>query len=105
MRGFPKNLNSKKDYKNIIDDFGYSKKVKEAYQGLLNTTTKWKFDKLLESKEDGDSGDDYKIMEETFPIDSNRIIQYKLVDNPDGKLYKLGFKINEVKEVIAKCEE
>ena len=100
MRGFPKNLNSKKDYKNIIDDFGYSKKVKEAYQGLLNTTTKWKFDKLLESKENGDSGDDYKIMED----EERGLVQYKLVDNPDGKLYKLGFKINEVKEVIAKCE-
>ena len=100
MRGFPKNLNSKKDYKNIIDDFGYSKKVKEAYQGLLNTTTKWKFDKLLESKEDGDSGDNYKIMKD----EERGLVQYKLVDNPDGKLYKLGFKINEVKEVIAKCE-
>lgn len=99
MKGFPKTLNSKKDYQNIIDDFGYCKEVKRAYKGLLNSTKKWKFDKLLDDKEDANDGDNYKIMED----EERGLVQYKLVDNPNGKLFKLGFTKEEVQEVIDKC--
>ena len=99
MRGFPKTLNSKKDYQNIIDDFGYGEEVKRAYQGLLNTSKKWQFDKLLDSKENADTGDNYKVMED----EERGLVQYKLVDNPEGKLFKIGFTIQEVQEVIDKC--
>lgn len=99
MKGFPKTLNSKQDYQNIIDEFGYCKEVKRAYQGLLNTSKKWKFDKLLDSEDNADSGDNYKVMED----EDRGLVQYQLVDNPEGKIFKLGFTISEVEEVISKC--
>mgnify|MGYP006292395679 FL=1 len=105
MKGFPKRLNSKKDYENIVDDFGYTKKVKEEYQALLDTDKHYVFDKELASEDERTGpAPDYKVMKEENEEDgSTKIVQYKLVDNPDSKLKKIGFEIQEVQEVIDKC--
>lgn len=103
MRGFPKVLNSRQDYENIVSGFGYTEKVKRAYQGLLNTAEKYKFDKELaaESERTGPAPE-YKVMTQEEE-GTEKIVQFKLVDNTDGKIFKLGFTIDEVEEVIAQC--
>ena len=101
MRGYPDYLNSRQDYDNIIEDFGYNEKTKRAYQGLLNSATKWEFDKVLDSEDEADKGDDYKVMEE----EERGLVQYKRVENENGKIFKLGFTIEEVEEVIEKCSQ
>ena len=103
MRGFPKVLNSRQDYENIISDFGYTAKVKRAYQGLLNTAKKYEFDKELAAESDRTSPEpEYKVMTQEED-EEEKIVQYKLVNNPDGKIFKLGFTIDEVQEVIDQC--
>lgn len=103
MRGFPKVLNSRQDYENIINDFGYTAKVKRAYQGLLNTAQKYEFDKELAAESDRTgSAPEYKVMTQEEE-GTEKIVQYKLVDNPNGKIFKLGFTIDEVQEVIDQC--
>jgi len=103
MRGFPKVLNSRQDYENIVSDFGYTEKVKRAYQGLLNTAEKYKFDKELaaESERTGPAPE-YKVMTQEEE-GTEKIVQFKLVDNPNGKIFRLGFTIEEVQEVIDQC--
>jgi len=103
MRGFPKVLNSRQDYENIVSDFGYTEKVKRAYQGLLNTAEKYKFDKELaaESERTGPVPE-YKVMTQEEE-GTEKIVQFKLVDNPNGKIFRLGFTIEEVQEVIDLC--
>lgn len=103
MKGFPKVLNSRQDYENIVEDFGYTKKVKRAYQGLLNTAEKYEFDKKLAAESDRTGPPpEYKVMTQEEE-GTEKIVQYKLVDNPDGKIFKLGFAIDEVEEVIEQC--
>lgn len=103
MRGFPKVLNSRQDYENVINDFGYTAKVKRAYQGLLNTAQKYEFDKELAAESDRTGPEpDYKVMTQEEE-GTETIVQYKLVDNPNGKIFKLGFTIDEVQEVIDQC--
>jgi hypothetical protein len=103
MRGFPKYLNTKKDYENVLKEFGYTKKVKNAYKGLLNSTEKYIFDKELNSKNERNGKfPDFKVMTEKKEDGSEKIIQFKKVKNEKGKLFKLGFTIEEVKEVINK---
>ncbi|SFL93462.1 hypothetical protein [Halanaerobium salsuginis] len=103
MRGFPKVLNSRQDYENIISDFGYTAKVKRAYEGLLNTAEKYEFDKELAAESDRTGpAPEYKVMTQEEE-GTEKIVQYKLVNNPDGKIFKLGFTIGEVEEVIAQC--
>ena len=103
MRGFPKVLNSRQDYENIVSDFGYTAKVKRAYQGLLNTAEKYEFDKELaaESERTGPEPE-YKVMTQEEE-GTEKIVQFKLVDNPNGKIFRLGFTVNEVQEVIDQC--
>ena len=103
MRGFSKVLNSRQDYENIVSDFGYTEKVKRAYQGLLNTAEKYEFDKELAAESDRTGPEpEYKVMTEEEE-GTEKIVQFKLVDNLDGKIFKLGFTIDEVQEVIDQC--
>ena len=103
MRGFPKVLNSRQDYENIISDFGYTAKVKRAYQGLLNTAEKYEFDKELAAESDRTGpAPEYKVMTQEEE-GTEKIVQFKLVDNPNGKIFRLGFTIDEVQEVIDQC--
>ena len=103
MRGFPKVLNSRQDYENVINDFGYTVKVKRAYQGLLNTAKKYEFDKELAAESDRTGPEpEYKVMTQEEE-GTEKIVQFKLVDNPNGKIFRLGFTVNEVQEVIDQC--
>ena len=104
MKGFPKVLNSRQDYENVINDFGYTAKVKRAYQGLLNTAQKYEFDKELAAESDRTGpAPEYKVMTEEQPDGSEKIVQYQLVDKPNSKHKKLGFTKEEVQEVIDQC--
>ena len=103
MRGFPKVLNSRQDYENIVSDFGYTEKVKRAYQGLLNTAEKYEFDKELAAESDRTGPTPkYKVMTQEEE-GTEKIVQFKLVDNPNGKIFRLGFTVDEVQEVIDQC--
>jgi len=103
MRGFSKVLNSRQDYENIVNDFGYTAKVKRAYQGLLNTAKKYEFDKELAAESDRTGPEpEYKVMTQEEK-GTEKIVQFKLVDNPNGKIFRLGFTVQEVQEVIDQC--
>ena len=102
MRGFPKVLNSRQDYENVVNDFGYTAKVKRAYEGLLNTAEKYEFDKELAAESDRTGpAPEYKVM--TQEEEKEKIVQFKLVDNLNGKIFRLGFTVEEVQEVIDQC--
>jgi hypothetical protein len=105
MKGFPKKLKTKKDYENIVNDFGYTQKVKEAYQALLETDKHYVFDKELATEDERTGPEpEYKVMkEDDQETKTVRIVQYKLVDNLDSKLKELGFTESEVQEVIDLC--
>jgi hypothetical protein len=103
MRGFPKVLNSRQDYENVVNDFGYTAKVKRAYEGLLNTAEKYEFDKELAAESDRTGpAPEYKVMTQEEE-GKEKIVQFKLVDNLNGKIFRLGFTVEEVQEVIDQC--
>lgn len=101
MVGFPKHLNSRKDYENIIKDFGYCSEVKVAYQALLNTDKHYVYDRELAEDEEPDGQEpEYKVMLEETDGGTAKRMQYKLADNPNSLLKKLGFSPEGVQEVI-----
>jgi hypothetical protein len=101
MYGFPKYLNSRADYENIIADFGYAGQVKQAYQALLNINKHYAFDRELISDENPDGPEpEFRVINEQQLDGVIKKIQFKLVDDPNSKLKQLGFTAQEVEEVI-----
>lgn len=101
MVGFPKHLNSRRDYENIVKDFGYCDEVKAAYQALLATDKHYVFDCELGDGEEPDGSEpEYKVILENSGDGMAKRVQYRLTDNPNSKLKKLGFTPEEVLEVI-----
>lgn len=101
MYGFPKHLNSRADYENIVRDYGYCAEVKAAYQALLNTDRHYIFDRELTAGEQPDGLEpEYRVTEEYMPDGTIKRVQFKLIDNPNSKLKQLGFARQEIEEVI-----
>ena len=101
MKGFPKNLNTKEDYLYIKEHFERNLWVPE-FQKLLDTTSDWFFVKNLDTAEDGITDDTHKVVETEISSDEPTVIsQYEFRENPDAKLYKLGFTVEEVQQLIA----
>lgn len=52
--------------------------------------------------DDDDDDDTHKIVETEISSDEPSVIsQYEFRENPDAKLYKLGFTVEEVQQLIA----
>lgn len=101
MRGFPKSLHTKEDYLYIKNNFE-PEQWKPEFQKLLDTTSDWFFVKNLNKAEDGIDDDTHKIVETEISSDKPSVIsQYEFRENPDAKLYKLGFTVEEVQQLIA----
>ena len=96
MRGYPKNLNTKFDYLFVKDNFPRDKWEKD-FKALLETTHDWFFVSMLATKEEGIEDDTHKIVEDTT---KNTFAQYEYRENPQCKLYTLGFTRKEVENII-----
>jgi len=98
MRGFPKHLNIKQDYVNAMSDFPKSE-WQPALQELLDTRVQW----IMTSKLDGEGiTDDTHEVRETS--DENGVVteryQYEYKEDPNCKLLRLGFTLEEVEGYI-----
>lgn len=100
MKGFPKNLNTKDDYLYIKEHFDRELWVPE-FQKLLDTISDWFFVKNLDLEKDGITDDTHKIVEIETSSDKPTILsQYEFRENPDAKLFKLGFTKEEIANII-----
>ena len=100
MKGYPKILSSKEDYYYIIDNFDKSLWEKDV-QSLLDTMKDWFFEKNLIKKSDGIEDETHKIEEvENEEHEITGYTQYILKENPLCKLYRLGFTVEEVENLL-----
>ena len=99
MRNFPKFLNSKEDYLYVKANFPDSL-WKPKFQDLLNTTHAWFFDHYIDDGETIVETDELKVVEpyETDQDQRKSVYVYKL--NPDCRLFKLGFTIEECENYL-----
>lgn len=100
MKGFPKHLNSKKDYLYIRAHFDRELWLPE-YQKLLDSRFDWFFVEDLESKEQGIEDDTHKIVETTdTETQTTKYAQYEYRENPTAKIFRIGFTVAEVEELM-----
>ena len=104
MVGFPKWLNSKDDYENILKTF-----PKEVclphFKALVDDYYGWFFVKNLDKKEDGINDETHKV--ETMEDNESGVetyAQYEKQINKTCKLLSVGYTLEEVERVIKELE-
>ena len=99
MKGFPNHLNSKADYLNIKELFPESQ-WRPLFLDLLPSPS-WLVENKLELSKIGLSDDTHKVVEiknsEGVVVEN---YQYCLKIDPNSKIFKLGFTVNEIEEIL-----
>lgn len=93
MRGFPKHLNSKQDYLNCLTEF--PQETKAELQRLLDNRFAWVDTAVLEDEEAGIVDDTHQVIE----TDEGRI-QRELIEDTHSELFRLGFTVAEIQEML-----
>ena len=105
MRDFPKHLNTKDDYMYVLNHFP-KEKVLPLFKNLLDTMKDWFFVRELGQQESVADTPTMKIIAtENNETKEITYAVYELQENPQCKLYRLGFSVEEVKTIINKMEE
>lgn len=99
MRGFPKHLNCKQDYLNMLDE--YPELTRAALQQLLNEADGWVLTGKLAEEETGVSDDTHEVRE-VLDDEGNvaERYQFEYTVDPGSKLVRLGFDKEEVEGMI-----
>ncbi|WP_254475211.1 hypothetical protein [Bartonella sp. B1098] len=104
MIDYPEHLNTKQDYLNMLE-FDREETVKRLEQ-LLSTRFYWVFIKELSEGEEGVEDDTHKVALITeMPSDLNgdfvkKRCQYELQESEYAPLFQLGFRVEEVEQLI-----
>lgn len=91
MRGFPKFLNTKQDYLNCMTEF--PQETKKSLQTLLDGCFSWFDTAVIET--DGVTDDTHRVVN----TDDEKI-QQELREDPNARIFKLGFTVAEVEELL-----
>lgn len=110
MVGFPKNLNTKYDFDYVrehLDELGgdtAKEKLKAEYQALIDGSTCWYTGEEVASVEAGVTDDTHKVVTETEGVGDDaktKYVQMVLKTNEDAKIFRLGYSVAEVENLIA----
>lgn len=84
-------MNTKQDYLNLIN----TPEGRKGLQDLLDLRYIWKDVKIVKNKEDGVEDDTHRLIPE-----EDWYIQQEWVEDNNAPLFKLGFTVDEVKELL-----
>ncbi|CAK02287.1 hypothetical protein [Bartonella tribocorum] len=104
MIDYPEHLNSKEDYLNMLS-FDKIETVRRL-EMLLSTRFYWVFVKELSEGEEGIEDDTHRVCVETeTPVDLDgpsiaKRYQYELQESEYAPIFKLGFRVDEVEQLI-----
>lgn len=110
MHGMPKRLNTKADFERVhaLTKAGKIpvKEMIKQWNGLYNSRNKYAFDRTLSEDENPDGGEpDYRVMTEEREDGTVLRQQFKLEENPSGRIFKLGYTVNEVQAKLTELGE
>lgn len=100
MKGFPKFLNTKQDYLNVINLFPEDK-WKPKLQALLDERIRWVNEGLLVEDDPGITDETHKVREdldEQGVVSQRYQLHYK--EDPNSRLFRLGFTVEEAQALI-----
>lgn len=109
MIGVPRTCKTKQDYLNIYQAAKNGKlpsdEVLKSLRGLLGTKDCYVLDRILGDSEEPDGTPPEYTVTETVQEDSTtERRQNKLTENPKGRIFKLGFTVSAVQQMISDLE-
>ena len=94
MKGLPKHLNTKEDYLYVKDN--YNKEYwQPLFQNLLDTRYEW----FAIDEEDYVEDENHKV---TIDGENDRIDYFEYRENENALIYRLGFTVKEVENILQK---
>ena len=91
-------LNTKADYYLMIQT--HSSKYKQVFQDLLDTRVQWVKTNVLNSTSEGIVDATHKIVIVPRVGGGRDIYQYVLEEDTNAKMYKLGFEVSEIYNIL-----
>lgn len=104
MKGFTEQLATKMDYINSLAM--YPEQTKKALKTLLASRFKWEVTGELSSREEGKEDATHRVIsqEQTDEITGDKVevfSQLEEVEDPNARLFMLGFSVEEAQGLIA----
>lgn len=100
MVGYPQHLNTKDDYEFVRKNFPKSE-WENDFKKLLTSTKEWFNVGEIPDGEPGIEDDDHMVASDT---QTGKRYQYERRDNPNSLIYRIGYTIDEVKNIIGNTE-
>lgn len=100
MRGYPKTLNSKADYEFVRANFPAEQWVPD-WQKLLDSRFVWLPTGTVESEEAGITDETHKVVASENSEGVTEYTQYERSENRRAKIFRIGFTVAYVEQVIA----
>ena len=101
---FPTWFNIKQDYYNTIPQ--YPIETKAALQALLDSRMVWFNVKTIEEKTEGITDKTHRVIEsQSLEKDEEVYYQQELKEDPNARLFRMGFTVKEVQGLIDSIQE
>ena len=101
MKGAPKNYNTRFDVEYCLEH--YPEEAKAFLTQKLTEVKQWLVTGKLKDGETGKTSDTHKVVEvqDTITKEVKERYQHEYKDDPNCKLFKLGFTVKEAEDILA----
>ena len=99
MIGYPSTLNDRADYEYVRENFPKSEREQD-FQDLIDTVYEWFNIGKLKDGEEGITDEVHKVVMNEQEGAGTARYQYEYKENPDAKIFRLGYTVAEVKEIL-----
>lgn len=99
MKGFPRHLNTKQDYVNLLPT--YPERTRAELQRLLDERIAWVTTERLADEDEGLTDETHRV--NTIEDDNGNVVeryQEQYMENPAAEIFRVGFSVAEVEDLI-----
>lgn len=93
MRGFPKTISTQTDVQNLFQL--YPDETREYLQKLLDTRFVWRSTGAITEGASGIQDSSHRVMRTESGLE-----QFELVEDENAKIFRIGFTVSEVEEML-----
>jgi hypothetical protein len=98
MRGFPKYLNCKQDFYNLLAD--YPAETRAYLQSLMGDRFSWFTTKILAEGDAGKTSDTLRVIEQDLPDGGKERLQQELREDPNTRFFLIGWTVDEAAKML-----